>query len=262
MRRSTLVCMLAIPLLLCHSKPAAAIPSIVNGGFGSPGAFSIAGWGTAGSTGQFGATFDTISPFGSSFPNAGGVANVNESSPGSPITSSVTSLELPLGLSSGSLSGFFPTMSVGSVIGQQDIVNGQVGERISFEYDFLTNDTTAGDAFAFATLTNGITGQQQIFDLGGIPATPSAGTVSFGPGLIFNDTSGVETEVLTLPSTGTYELGFGIVSVANPSQPTAVLVTDVQGLPTPEIDPCSAATPVALALGLLLLLDRRSKRPA
>ena len=119
-----------------------------------------------------------------------------------------TALEAFLGLSPGSLvSGF-----EGSAIKQS--FPAKTGDILSFDWNFLTNDVIPDFAFVV------ISGLNILADAGS-----SALVLSSTP---FAKETGFQTFSFTIPSTGSYTLGIGVVDLNDPFNDSGLLVDNVR----------------------------------
>lgn len=156
-------------------------------------------------------------------------------------------LETFLGLSTGSLTGLGAIE--GSAI-KQNITAG-AGDILTFSWNFLSDqDPTETDFndFALFTLSNTFT---QLAD------TSSPNTISFSR--LFQET-GYRSYSYTIPSDGTFILGFGVVDIGDDSVNSALLIDDVRvskaNVKVPEfISPLSL-----IAFGMGILLNRSLKK--
>jgi hypothetical protein len=91
----------------------------------------------------------------------------------------------------------------GSAIKQEIMAN--AGDTLTFSWNFLTNEQPSVDYndFAFFTVGNSFE----------ILANTLSGNLSSDPLFGFNQSTGYQTGTYTIPMTGTYTLGFGVVDV-------------------------------------------------
>jgi hypothetical protein len=124
----------------------------------------------------------------------------------------VADLEAFLGLSPGSL----VNGAEGSAIGQSFSAN--TGDTLSFDWNFLTNEvgTEAVPDFAFVV----INGLKILAD-----ALSATLVLSSTP---FAGETGFQTFSFTIPSTGSYVLGVGVVDVNDPFIASGLLVDNVR----------------------------------
>jgi hypothetical protein len=205
-----------------HTKAA-----LTNGGF-ETGDFT--GWNTLGD--------DSIQTLGTGFnpPQGNDVAFLNNDPSGNNIydgtaaTTNVGALDSFSGLSAGTLEGLGVTS--GSAITQSFTTS---GGALSFEYNFLTNETPATNQdFAYVTLSGpGITGTE-IFEIAN-PTSP-AGTpppLTSAQSGIYSYLSGVGTETGYDPYTiagltaGTYTVSFGVTNVTDNNGSSGLLIDSV-----------------------------------
>jgi hypothetical protein len=201
--------LLGLVLLLGLARPAAADP-IVNGGFES-GNFS--GWQTTGDASVVGASIGsspTQGAFQAFLTTASQQGDFNNFSGTDAVVAST--LESFLGLAPGSLG----TAVEGSAIKQTITAN--AGEVIRFDYKFLTTEGSNND-FAFVTL----------------PALSTLADTTTGPffssAVILDPVFGDPTQEtafgtfsFTIPVTGTYTLGIGVVDQTDEFIPSGLLI--------------------------------------
>lgn len=202
-------------LLCCNSVNAA----IVNGSFES----GFTGWTTTGTTSIENASWGINPTDGSQYARMSAFGTVTDSQ-----------LETFLGLSSGTLDSLLPGANAqyGSAIKQTVYLT--AGETLTFNWNFLTSDegTVNNDYadFAFWSLVNLQNGTV-------LAHTNSPGFTSMDPEVApgFTYQTGWHTASFYVTTTGSYELGFGVVNVAPPlgvvKGATTLLVDNVQ---TPE----------------------------
>jgi hypothetical protein len=212
----------------------AGAATIVNGGFEAFPDFT--GFQTIGNTSVQGADFKT--------PTEGAVQafllNGTAADPGATgATTNIPALDAFFNLSPGSLEA----SNIKSGSGVKQTFTGTAGETISFNYDFATNEGPRAD-FAFYTLT--LPGS-------GTNATPLAnpGTPSLMP---TNPLDGLNSYLLretgykslsfTLPTTGVYTLGFGVVNAIDTTVSSGLLVDNITS---------SAGSAVPLPAGMYFL---------
>lgn len=124
-----------------------------------------------------------------------------------------------------------PTVNIrdGAVTGQEgsafQLSLGSVvaGTVVSFNYDFLTNETDGGahDDFAFITLT-GMSGNTPV-----VSDIFSPLSVTTGAGNPFSLETGYQTYSFVVGATGTYTLGIGVVDGTTTDTSSALLVDNV-----------------------------------
>jgi len=100
--------------------------------------------------------------------------------------------------------------------------NLNVGDQITFDYNFLTSDSGNRD-FAFYTL-NGATANVPVFadELDAITVTPGS-----PPGDPFNLQSGWQTATITINQAGSYTLGIGMMDSRSLTGPSAVMIDNI-----------------------------------
>ena len=135
------------------------------------------------------------------------------------------------------------------------------GDTVSFDYDFLTQEPTSGGAkdFAFIVLLDSM-GNLAQYSV--IVNYADATLATSGAGNPFGNETGYLTFQLTVPTTGSYTLGFGVVDTGNAAtdtNPSGLLVDNIQVTPVPE--PTTIAFSIAGAV-LLVALRSRIKKTA
>lgn len=125
-----------------------------------------------------------------------------------------------------------------------------VGDAISFNYNFLTNATAAdGQDFPFVTLQRG--GGDPTFQvLANVAAAASASTSAF----FDHETGNVLFALAPVTTAGTYTLGFGVTDAFDDAVGSGLLIDNVQINTVPEP---SALVGVAVLGGLSLFIARR-----
>jgi len=216
-------------------QPASA--QLVNGGF-ETGNFT--GWATTGN-----ASIQT-SAFGSGPTEGTFEALLSTGDPTVPDFS----LEVFLGLAPGSLDNLGNgNATAGSAIRQTFLA--EAGDILTFDWNFLTNEGTPSffNDFSFVSLA-------VLSELG--DTTFPIFMNSLTP---FNQETGFQTFSFTIPTTGTYTLGFGATDVADNVVESGLLVDNVKLTPVPE--PTSTLGVLAFgAFGGGSLLKRKRQQKA
>ncbi len=171
---------------------------------------------------------------------------------------SASSLESFLGLSAGTLNGLANPDSAIEGSGFKQTFHANAGERLSFDWDFATGETTdpINNDFGFYTL-NGVA--FKLADTGS-----SLSSVPGGASAAYDKHTGFATATITLPGTGNYTLGFGAVNVADNTISSALLIDNVHlgagtvSAATPE--PGSLSLLIGAGIGGLLLRRRHTQR--
>jgi hypothetical protein len=216
-------------------QPASA--QLVNGGF-ETGNFT--GWATTGN-----ASIQT-SAFGSGPTEGTFEALLSTDDPTVPDFS----LEAFLGLAPGSLDNLGNgNATEGSAIRQTFLA--EAGDILTFDWNFLTNEGTSSffNDFSFVSLA-------VLSELG--DTTFPIFMNSLTP---FGQETGFQTFSFTIPTTGTYTLGFGATDVADNIVASGLLVDNVKLTPVPE--PTSTLGVLAFgAFGASSLLKRKRQQKA
>lgn len=199
---------------------------IVNGGFES-GVFGSE-WSTIGITSVEDSGFGTGPSSGTyqALMRTGDGEN-----PGEGGGAASSSIDTFLGLSAGSIDALSSgTTTEGSAIKQE--ITGSIGDTFSFDWNFLTNELTPQPTnfndFAFWSLVSKNDGE--------LLADTFFPTFSIS-GTLFEEETGYNTTTFTLPSTGTFTLGFGVMNVDDYLIESGLLidnVTAVTSAPIPE----------------------------
>lgn len=150
------------------------------------------------------------------------------------------------------------TFIEGSAI--QTTVAAEAGETLSFDFNFLTDESLASnnDDLAFFSLSNG----SDLEFVGSITGVSTANLSASSTR--FSEETGYLTseDAFTFPSTGAYTLGFGILDANSVSGDSALLVDNIRiesNEPTAVPEPSTLlATFTALASGFLGVRKRRS----
>lgn len=123
------------------------------------------------------------------------------------------------------------------------------GETLSFSWNFLTNESTGQAAvndftypdfndFVFATIQSA--SESKVFSIADTISNFSNSSTSF------DNETGFNTFSYTIPTTGSYTLGIGVVDVGEPTRVSGLLVDKVEAVPE------TSSTTIS-ALGMLLL---------
>jgi hypothetical protein len=116
-----------------------------------------------------------------------------------------------------------------------------VGDVVSFDYDFLTKETGSHADFGFALLQNttASTNNYQVFS-----QASAAGTPTTGAGNPFNLETGYHTFSFTITSAGNYSLGLGVADATDKTIASGALIDN--------ISVTSAAVPEPSTIGLMI----------
>jgi len=218
---------------------------VTNGGFES----GLTGWTSAGNAVALGTVAGTpvVNPFGSSH----GLVSSGDGGVGD-VSLTVSALASALNLSPGTISALGANAFRGSAVSQV-LTNVNVGDVLTFSWNFLTNETTPSlnsNDFSFFSL--GQTGGLSTAVL--LANTNSAFTpIVNGP---FSAQTGYQSTQFTFTVAGDYTLGFGAMNVPDGFGNSGLLIDQVSITAVPE--PTSLAA-VGLG-GLLLSLRRRRNR--
>jgi hypothetical protein len=162
------------------------------------------------------------------FPGDDGAVNFNVS-PNTPVGTNV--LESFLGLNPGTIAS---TAQEGSAIKQT--FNVQAGDQISFDWNFLTNETnSAFPDFAFFTVSR---------DINTTLATIADAVTPSSP---FRFETGIRSFSYTFTTSGTYTVGIGVLDDADVTTSSALQVgnADYKAVPTPALLPALVGFGVA-----------------
>ena len=235
---------------------------IVNPNFAGSGTGGFSpGWSTGGDAAVKTPTFNGGSNPASGLPFEAVMTTITIDSPpisGTPAFSSGSALETFLGLAPGTLSNQGRgTATEGSGITQT--FSAQAGDSFTFKWNFYTSersDALSSLDYAFFTLHQATPSSSVT-----VLADPTSGLHVAPLGLLsqFSFEKGYTTSsTITIPSTGTWTLGFGVVeNNVNPGTDSALAVTGIAFTPVPEPWAWSLAT--GLGLGGLAL-GRRLRR--
>jgi hypothetical protein len=129
-----------------------------------------------------------------------------------------------------------------------------VGDVVTFSYDFLTNEVQPGahNDFAFVTLT-GISGNTPV-----VADTLSTLFATTGSGNPFTLETGYHTYTINITTAGTYTLGIGVVDATTFDTTSALLVDNISVTPVPE--PSTVGLGIAGAALLVVLRSRIKKK--
>ena len=245
--------LLAILLMLTMGA-APSWATIANGDFSA----GLAGWSTTGvvstapsytygGTGA-GTIFPTVGTQVSELVNVGGVGR--------------STMEAALGLPNGALQTF--SNSLTHPHRHWRLRNGSVMTRtitdatgyISFDWNFWRSDYPTYNDLAFFTISGpGITGTQIVL-LSDVNSSAEALATTTGQGPA--NGTGWQNYSYTLPSSGDYTIGFGVVNARDTSVESYLYIDNVDSIVMPE--PSAALTAFAL-LGTGLLYPLRRRRP-
>jgi len=277
-------------LSLLNASPSQAA-TISNGNF-TTGDYT--GWSTIGDASiQTSSDFGSLPPEGQQFEALVTTATTTPQLPGfdrpsfsgtNPV--STVALETFLGLPTGNVnmpgSGSLDMLSNSDVnFSKRKVIDGSAfkqtitanaGDQVSFEWNFLTNELVpepSNTDYAFFSVVPTNSSSSPILLANADPSDPSAfspsGTpLSVSPGQ--TSETGFHTQSYTIPTTGTYTLGFGVAQV-NPVTPfpddntgnSAVLIDNVSLTPVPEPNSASAIL-VFGVLGAGSLLKRKQRK--
>ncbi len=277
-------------LSLLNASPSQAA-TISNGNF-TTGDYT--GWSTIGDASiQTSSDFGSLPPEGQQFEALVTTATTTPQLPGfdrpsfsgtNPV--STVALETFLGLPTGNVnmpgSGSLDMLSNSDVnFSKRKVIDGSAfkqtitanaGDQVSFEWNFLTNELVpepSNTDYAFFSVVPTNSSSSPILLANADPSDPSAfspsGTpLSVSPGQ--TSETGFHTQSYTIPTTGTYTLGFGVAQV-NPVTPfaddntgnSALLIDNVSLTPVPEPNSASAIL-VFGVLGAGSLLKRKQRK--
>jgi hypothetical protein len=228
-----------VALTLAGVTPVSA--QILNGSFES----NFSNWSTAGDASVQTAAYGVTPTQGTKD------ALISTDSTGISGTGSVAAgtLDTFLGLSAGTLTG-----ARGSAIKQS--FTATAGQVITFDWDFLTNQTdptlnTPQNHYSFYTLNTVLTNL----------ATVNTASFVLSNTPDFLSETGYQTQTVTIPATGSYTLGFGVMNININDAASGLLLDNVQ-LTTPTATPEPGTLTLLAGLGtasLVGLLRRRRK---
>ena len=229
--------------VLCHGT--------ITGGLGGG---PLAGWAAPGDVGMTDSGFAGGSPTAPTGPVA--VASSIDSS-GLLATASLSG-NTPA--SSSALANALGTSSLGGTIGSgflSPAFSASAGQTVSFQWNLFTGDPSGTD-YGFYTLHLANTSGNS-FNILALSSAASAGAnlnyAANPPGQLMglsNQTPGYQTVNLTVPSSGSWVLGFGVVDVSNPGAGSVLGIANVSAVP----EPWAWSLVSALALGGLAVARR------
>jgi len=140
-------------------------------------------------------------------------------------------LETAFGLAPGALDPNPPVLSAYEGSGFTRLLSVSAGDRLNFNWQFLTLEDTGAD-YAFAAIDG------MVIRLGGAevattlqPVVPNGGSV---PETLFWAPPGWQSGEVVFARSGTVQIGFGVVDVGDFSVTSAVAVDSVMLTPVPE----------------------------
>jgi hypothetical protein len=231
----TLAIGLALTASVALGTARTAQAQIVNGGF-ETGDFT--GWATAGDTTVVMEAFGVVPPQGQFQAQISTLVDAV----------SDTDIETFLGLTPGTLDGLGNGDAVeGSAIRQT--FSATAGQILTFKWNFLTDeDVDFADPdfndFAFFSIA------PAAFELADIVTWPL-----FSPATGILNQTGYQMGMFTIPATGMYTLGFGVMDAGDGGIESVLLVDDVAVVP----EPASMALMLLGAPGLLAARRRRGQ---
>ena len=174
------------------------------------------------------------------FPQAAGTFNYSGNNP----VAAGGEIETAVGLNAGDLDteAFFGEAFEGSAITTN--LNVRKGDRLSFDWNFLTNDTFDDYAFFVA---NGV-----VTRLADVSNALNSSTN-------FNSETGARTFNYTFANAGNYQVGIGVVDIGDFNSTSALQINNAQTEPVPE--PFTIlGTAVAGGFGVMLRRKRSKKQ--
>lgn len=139
----------------------------------------------------------------------------------------------------------------GSVIWQD--FNGQVGDILSLNWNFLTNDTDFSD---YAFIVFGLVSDLPSLTYSDLPKLSSTSLPLSPSNTPFAQETGFRSQTFSLSTTGLYRLGIGVVDVGDSESGSAVLVDNVQLTPQSENIPEPTSAIAILGLGLFSIAKK------
>jgi len=230
--------------------------AITNGDF--TGGSTLPGWTTSGDVAAVASLFGVAPPAGAT--RVAGATTINLGVPpantlsGTPATIPGT-VDTTLGLASGTINSTAQG-AVQEASGFAQSFAATAGDTISFRWNFITGEDSGpfGKDFGFYTFHQGTSSSS--LNILATSSSPSV-VVGAGPGgsLGLANATGYQTTTVTVPSTGTWTLGFGVGdALNNPGTDSVLGVASVTYTPVPE--PWAWSLMSALALGGLAVARR------
>jgi hypothetical protein len=128
------------------------------------------------------------------------------------------------------------------------------GSTLSFDYDFMTNETGTGHHNDFSYFTLSFNGGSP----GGVNILSDSNSTNHATNAsntVFALETGYQTKTISIAATGTYVLGIGVSDATTTDNASGILVDNIQVVP----EPTTIAFSIAGA-SLLVALRRRFKR--
>jgi len=231
-----------------------AYGQVLNGDF-STGGGSLTSWTPAGDVAAVPTLFGIAAPAPAT--TAAGLTTIGFNVPpfttlsGTKAIMAPATIDSSLGLAAGTVAGTVQG-GVSDASGLSQTFSANAGDTINFKWDFLTGEDNSGFGkdFAFYTLHQG-TGSSSLSVLASDTSSLNGPSGTSG----FQRTSGWTTKSITVPSSGTWTLGFGVADGAfNPGTDSALGIASVSITPVPE--PWAWSLMSALALGGLAVARR------
>ncbi|WP_414618871.1 PEP-CTERM sorting domain-containing protein [Calothrix sp. CCY 0018] len=179
------------------------------------------------------------STFQDDFPQPAGRFNYSGNNP----VAAGGAIETSVGLNPGALDNdLFNAVFEGSAITTN--LNARKGDRLRFDWNFLTNDTF--DDYAFFVANGVITKLADISNAN-------------NPSSLFNLETGTRTFNYTFANAGNYQVGIGVVDIGDVNSTSALQISNAQTEPVPE--PLTIlGTGVAAGFGVILRRKRSKKQ--